>query len=52
MFYRTFKTALTEDEIIINEKEYTKQRLLMLLEDLRMEYTPYYIHYYHALTAV
>ena len=24
----------------------------MLLEDLRMEYTPYYIHYYHALCAV
>jgi hypothetical protein len=25
---------------------------MMLLEDLRMEYTPYYIHYYHSLTAV
>ena len=24
----------------------------MLLEDIRMEYTPYYIHYYHSLTAV
>jgi hypothetical protein len=31
---------------------FNKQRLLLLLEDLRMEYTPYYIHYYHSLTAV
>ena len=36
----------------IDESEYTRQRLLLLLEDLRMEYTPYYIHYFHALTAV
>ena len=39
-------------ESINEEGEHTKQRLLMLLEDLRMEYTPYYIHYYHTLTAV
>jgi 7-cyano-7-deazaguanine synthase in queuosine biosynthesis len=24
----------------------------MLLEELRIEYTPYYIHYYHSLIAV
>ena len=36
----------------IDESEYTRQRLFLLLEDLRMEYTPYYIHYFHALTAV
>jgi len=39
-------------DLSIDESEYTKQRLAMLLEDLRIEYTPYYIHYYHSLTAV
>lgn len=46
------KTPQDDEIAYINEKELTKQRLLMLLEDLRMEYTPYYIHYYHCLTAV
>ena len=29
-----------------------KQKLIAILEDLQMEYTPYYTHYYHLLTAL
>ena len=36
----------------IDESVYSKQQLLTILEDLRIEYTPYYIHYYHVLTAI
>ena len=50
--YKAFKSLDGAADLAINEQEHTKQRLLMLLEDLRMEYTPYYIHYYHSLTAV
>jgi len=25
---------------------------MIILEDLRIEYTPYYIHYYHLLTTL
>ena len=31
---------------------YTKEQLLLALEDMRMDYTPYYIHYYHLLCAL
>lgn len=48
VFYQTLKN---QAELPL-DAEYNKQRLLLLLEDLRMEYTPYYIHYYHSLTAV
>lgn len=53
LLYRQIKSSgNAEGDLYINESELTKQRLMMLLEDLRMEYTPYYIHYYHALCAV
>lgn len=52
MVYKVVKDKEALGDLLFNESEYTKQRLLMLLEDLRMEYTPYYIHYYHSLTAV
>ena len=53
LLYRQVKSQRdSEGDLYINESELTKQRLLMLLEDLRMEYTPYYIHYYHSLCAV
>ena len=29
-----------------------KRKLIAILEDLQMEYTPYYTHYYHSLTAL
>ena len=29
-----------------------KKKLIAILEDLQMEYTPYYTHYYHLLTAL
>ena len=29
-----------------------KKKLIAILEDLQMEYTPYYTHYYHSLTAL
>lgn len=29
-----------------------KEKLIAILEDLQMEYTPYYTHYYHLLTAL
>ena len=29
-----------------------KKKLLAILEDMQMEYTPYYTHYYHLLTAL
>ncbi len=29
-----------------------RQKLIAILEDLQMEYTPYYTHYYHLLTAL
>ena len=50
--YKSVKSAGEKGDLYINESELTKQRLMMLLEDLRMEYTPYYIHYYHSLCAV
>jgi hypothetical protein len=50
--YKSVKSHLDAGDLYINESELTKQRLMMLLEDLRMEYTPYYIHYYHSLCAV
>jgi hypothetical protein len=50
--YQAFKGTLLAGDASVDESEYSKQRLLLLLEDLRMEYTPYYIHYYHSLTAV
>lgn len=52
LVYKSVKAASENGDLMINEEEHTRQRLLMLLEDLRMEYTPYYIHYYHSLTAV
>ena len=53
LLYRQVKPGQEEGgDLYINEDELTKQRLLMLLEDIRMEYTPYYIHYYHSLIAV
>ena len=53
MIYKSVKSSNANGgDIYINEDELTKQRLMMLLEDIRMEYTPYYIHYYHSLTAV
>ena len=53
VLYRSLKSGEGGGgDLYINEDELTKQRLLMLLEDMRMEYTPYYIHYYHSLTAV
>jgi hypothetical protein len=52
VIYRQIKTGEGDGDLYINEDELTKQRLLMLLEDIRMEYTPYYIHYYHSLVAV
>ena len=52
VIYRQIKTGEGDGDLFINEDELTKQRLLMLLEDIRMEYTPYYIHYYHSLVAV
>lgn len=52
VMYQSIKSGSLGGDLAINESEYTKQRLLLLLEDLRMEYTPYYIHYYHSLTAV
>lgn len=27
-------------------------QLLKILEDMRIQYTPYYIHYYHMMTAL
>ena len=29
-----------------------KQKLMAILEDMQMEYTPYYTHYFHLLTAL
>eukprot|EP00353_Schmidingerella_taraikaensis_P003266 CAMPEP_0185576820 /NCGR_PEP_ID=MMETSP0434-20130131/7668_1 /TAXON_ID=626734 ORGANISM="Favella taraikaensis, Strain Fe Narragansett Bay" /NCGR_SAMPLE_ID=MMETSP0434 /ASSEMBLY_ACC=CAM_ASM_000379 /LENGTH=113 /DNA_ID=CAMNT_0028194181 /DNA_START=46 /DNA_END=387 /DNA_ORIENTATION=+ len=29
-----------------------RQKLIAILEDLQMEYTPYYTHYYHLLAAL
>ena len=29
-----------------------KKKMLAILEDLQMEYTPYYTHYYHLVTAL
>ena len=29
-----------------------KAKLIAILEDLQMEYTPYYTHYYHTVTAL
>ena len=52
VLYRSVKSKSGDGDLYINESELTKQRLMMLLEDLRMEYTPYYIHYYHSLCAV
>ena len=30
----------------------SKKKLLVILEDMQMEYTPYYTHYYHLLNAL
>ena len=32
--------------------ECSKEKLLNILEDLRIEYTPYYTHFYHMLVAL
>ena len=29
-----------------------KKKLMAILEDMQMEYTPYYTHYFHLLTAL
>ena len=52
VLYKSLKSQHGDGDLYINESELTKQRLMMLLEDLRMEYTPFYIHYYHSLCAV
>lgn len=33
-------------------KECPRDKLLNILEDLRIEYTPYYTHFYHMLVAL
>ena len=35
-----------------NLPECSKEKLLNILEELRIEYTPYYTHFYHMLTAL
>jgi hypothetical protein len=47
LLYKASKSTAYIDETL-----YTKKQLLLVLEDLRMDYTPYYIHYYHLLKAL
>ena len=30
----------------------SEEQLLKILDEMRLEYTPYYMHYYHLLTAL
>ena len=34
------------------EKKCSLQKLLSILEELQIQYTPYYIHYYHLIVAL
>ena len=43
---------LSVDQASGELKKCSKERLLVILEDLQMEYTPYYTHYYHLLQAL
>eukprot|EP00347_Sterkiella_histriomuscorum_P015111 403358280 len=50
--YVIVKASKGQSSFALDESKYSKQQLLIILEDLRIEYTPYYIHYYHSLQAV
>jgi hypothetical protein len=55
----TKENSIKKKQLILDEspetkelQECSKQKLLNILEDLRIEYTPYYTHYYHMLKAL
>jgi len=47
-----FKLSQKSIGLQLDETLYSKRQLLLVLEDLRIDYTPYYIHYYHSLKAI
>lgn len=47
-----YKASKVQSAFYLDETNFTKKQLLLILEDLQLEYTPYYIHYYHSLSAI
>ena len=49
-FYYSSRSA--ESKVNDLEKKCSLQKLLAILEELQLQYTPYYAHYYHLLVAL